>query len=239
MLRMMTWNILHGGGARRVPEIVLALLEHAPDVIVLTEYRVRVGGQLRAVLADHGWRHQVCSDPPDGTNGVLIASRLLLRPTHLNPFPGRLGYRFVEAEVEDGSGAWRLAGVHVPEERHSTKKAQAWSLLARHAEAIGGVPAAIVGDFNTGRHREDEQGETFTCVEYLGRLWTLGYRDAWREMHPSGREFTWFSPDGGGFRIDHTFLSASLEGRLSGAYFSHAERMGGLSDHSSLIVTLD
>jgi len=43
MTTLMAWNILHGGGRRRIPEIVLTLLDGAGDVIVINEYRSHVG----------------------------------------------------------------------------------------------------------------------------------------------------------------------------------------------------
>jgi hypothetical protein len=43
-MRLLTWNLRHGGGARRMPWITLSLLEHKADVVVLTEFRRHVGG---------------------------------------------------------------------------------------------------------------------------------------------------------------------------------------------------
>lgn len=62
-VRILTWNILHGGGPRRTPEIALDILEQRPDVVILCEFRPGRGGQLRAVLADHGLTHQACASP--------------------------------------------------------------------------------------------------------------------------------------------------------------------------------
>src|SRR5262245_45388589 len=74
-MRLLTWNLRHGGGAARMPRIALAILSHRPDVVVLTEWRRTTGGQIAGVLADHGLKHQVCTDPPHGRNGVLVAAR--------------------------------------------------------------------------------------------------------------------------------------------------------------------
>jgi hypothetical protein len=63
-MRILAWNILHGGSGRRLPEIVLALLGHRPDVVVLSEFRARLGGQIRGILADHGLSHQAATPPP-------------------------------------------------------------------------------------------------------------------------------------------------------------------------------
>src|SRR5262249_25050801 len=74
--------------------------------------------------------------------------------------------------------------------------------LEETARRRAGGAHMILGDFNAGRHRLDEEGATFTCTRSLGMLATLGYADAWRALHPGGREYTWFSHDGSGFRID-------------------------------------
>ncbi|MBZ0171544.1 MAG: hypothetical protein K8E66_04120, partial [Phycisphaerales bacterium] len=68
-MKLLTWNILHGGGPERLCWIALALLDWAPDVIALTEFRARRGGSLRGVLADHGWPHQALSEAAASENG--------------------------------------------------------------------------------------------------------------------------------------------------------------------------
>ena len=78
MVRLFVWNILHGGGSRRIPHIALAILDARPDVVALSEYRRSMGGQLAGVLADHGLKHQLCTDPPGRKNGVLLASRVMV-----------------------------------------------------------------------------------------------------------------------------------------------------------------
>jgi endonuclease/exonuclease/phosphatase family metal-dependent hydrolase len=54
-----------------------------------------------------------------------------------------------------------------------------------------------------------------------------------------GREFSWYSTRGNGFRIDHAFLSPALAARAGEIRYSHDERFTGLSDHSALILDLD
>lgn len=231
-MRLLTWNILHGGGPRRVPEIVLTLLEHDADVIALSEYRASMGGQIRAILAQHGWAHQLCTDPPPRTNGLLLASRFPIERIQTSPPPSP--QRFLAAQT----GGLDVVVVHIPEERHSTRKPAAWRHLLGQARALRDRDTVVIGDYNTGRHRLDEAGSTFTCTALLGKLATMGYVDAWRSLNPVAQEFTWFSHEGGGFRIDHAYLSPSLAGRLLGARYSHVERKARLSDHSVLTVEL-
>lgn len=234
-MKLLAWNILHGGGARRMPEIALRLLEHDADVIVLTEYRRTVGGQIRAVLDDHGWRHQVCTEPQPGVNGILVASRIEAR---------------AGAEV-CGDGAGRVLQVllpsahttviaaHIPDGSQPRGRTGCWRAVLTLARESRDRDAVVLGDFNTGRHHLDEPGATFTCTALLGELAALGYADAWRQLNPQGRELSWRSQAGNGFRIDAAFVSAPLRERIRAAEYSHLERENRLSDHSALVLRLD
>jgi len=229
-----TWNILHGGGARRIPAIALHLVGCGADVLVLTEYRTTVGGQLRAVLADHGWGHQACTEPARGRNGVLIASRAPLQ--HVPPAGDRNDRLVIEAEIPDLGLA--LCGLHIPCTNGSTERNSCWKRVLAVAARRVDEPCVLIGDFNTGRHQLDEDGSTFTQTASMGRLSAMGYVDAWRTRNARKREATWISHRGAGFRIDHAFLSAPLAERLEDAWYSHTERESGLSDHSSMTIRL-
>lgn len=240
MATVLCWNILHGGGARRLPEIALALLDLAPDVIVLSEYRSARGGALRGVLADHGWHHQACTNPPPRVNGVLIAARDPIEPVREEPGPSSLAHRWLSARLP----TWGLVltGLHLPEDQRLADKRSAWAYLLRSARLRIAQRAVFIGDFNTGRHRADEAGATFACSTQMGMLWSMGYRDAWREANERGRlgllEASWQSPAGAAFRIDHAFVSPVLAGAIEGAHLLQDLRERGLSDHAPLRVDL-
>ena len=108
-------------------------------------------------------------------------------------------------------------------------------LLALPAEVLS-RPALLLGDFNTGRHELDEAGATFIVPEYLAKLETRGWIDLWRHVHPQGREFSWFSPRGNGFRIDHALGTPAFQGLVRSVEYSHRERECGISDHSVLVL---
>lgn len=254
-MRILHWNILHGGGSRRMPEIVLSLLAHAPDVVVLTEYRVTIGGQIRGVLADHGLTHQLCTEPAKGKNGVLIAARAPLAwipPPDGLPKP--LHARWLDAAVATSEGGLFLTGVHIPDDSRPSPKAAFWRQMLAVAEVRQKERHLFIGDFNTGRHRLDELGSSFGCTSLLGAVCTLGYADAYRHFHPDRREWTWipptpdsakpsntgtFAPPASGFRIDSALVSEPLVCRLRAAFYSHSERETAVSDHSAMIVDLD
>ena len=57
-------------------------------------------------------------------------------------------------------------------------------------------------------------------------------------LHPDGRQYTWVSHRGDGFRVDHALLSPSLAPTLRAAVISEAERVPRISDHAALVVDL-
>ena len=96
--------------------------------------------------------------------------------------------------------------------------------------------ALAIGDFNTCRAYVDEPGAIDVCAHYMDGIEAIGFCDLWRRRYPDGREFSWYSTRGNGFRIDHAFLSDTLAARIGTIGYSHAERLAGISDHSPLIV---
>ena len=242
-MRILTWNLCHGGGARRMPAITLALLEHRADVMVLTEFRSTIGGQIAGILADHGLVHQQTTELPRGCNGILVASRSPLDVAPAVPVaagPGRpasTGRRLTRVHFPEAG--FSLVGLHVPPDGRGSGREAVFQDAVGIAEESRDRECILIGDFNAGRHRLDEAGTTFTCTRLLGRLAAFGYVDAWRSLHPDGREYTWFSHEGQGFRIDHAFISRPLSACLTACRYSHLERESGLSDHSVLTVDLD
>jgi exonuclease III len=238
----LTWNLRHGGGARAMPRIVLTLLEHAPDVMVLTEFRVHTGGQIAGVLADHGWRHQATTSPPQGVNGLLVASRTPLRvvsPPTVAALPDHgliRSRRAIEVEFPDIGLA--LAGVHITCDGKGLGREAVFQHVVAAARRRRGEPFVLLGDFNAGRHGADEAGATFSCTRCLGELAAMGYADAWRMVCGGRREYSWYGHDGAGFRIDHAFVSGPLRGAVRRCEYSHRERSSGLSDHSAMLLEL-
>src|SRR5436190_183173 len=99
--------------------------------------------------------------------------------------------------------------------------------------------ALAIGDFNTCRAYIDEPGAIDPCAHFMDGVAEIGFCDLWRRLYPDGREFSWYSTRGNGFRIDHAFLSPALVGRTGEIRYSHDERTSGLSDHSALLLDFD
>ncbi|MFN0133036.1 MAG: endonuclease/exonuclease/phosphatase family protein [Phycisphaerales bacterium] len=237
---------MHGGNARRMPEIALTLLELKPDIVVLTEFRPAAGGQIAGVLADHGLIHHVQNNPPRGSNGLLIAARPPLREIAPISLGGvgvnsRAARRLIEIETP----GLALVGIHVPPDAWTDNPAdtsareRVFARLIEIASARRDRPCALVGDFNAARRDSGGDSPTPTGSASLGKLATFGYVDAWRVTNPGTTEPTWVGHDGRGVRIDHAFLSAPLARRLAACRLWHEPRLAGHSDHSIIVVDLD
>lgn len=232
-LRLFAWNIRQGGGTR-LSRITTAITQYDADVLILSEYRGGESGErLRAALAAIGYVHVTAATPPAGGNGTLIAARQPFDDggslTDAIPEP----YRIVRAYV----GPLRIYGVYMP---NLLKKVPYWqALIAGLAAESLSAQSLAIGDFNTCRAYVDEPGAIDVCAHFMDEVAAIGYCDLWRQRYPEGREFSWYSTRGNGFRIDHAFLSPALAGRVGEIRYSHDERTSGLSDHSALVLDLD
>src|SRR6266403_2166286 len=204
----------------------------------LLAWNIRQGGgasgeRLRAALAAIGYAHVTAATPPAGGDGVLIAARQAfddggpLTDTVSEP------YRIVRAYF----GALRIYGVYMP---NLLKKVPYWqALIAALAAEPLQAEALTIGDFNTCRAYIDEPGAIDSCAHFMDGVAEIGFCDLWRRRYPDGREFSWYSTRGNGFRIDHAFLSPTLAARAGAVRYSHDDRCNGLSDHSALLLDFD
>ena len=230
-MRLLAWNIRQGGGSR-LAGIMAALARHDADVLVLSEYR---GGdsavRLRAALTALGYRKVTELAPPPQRTGVLIAARRRFLEHGALSVEVDEPYRLVDVDL----GAVRLTGVYMP---NLLRKVPYWQALVGALAARADGDALAIGDFNTCRAFVDEPGAIDATAHFMDSMEAIGFRDLWRHRYPAGREFSWYSHRGNGFRIDHAFLSPSLAARAGAVRYSHDERLTGLSDHSVLLLDL-
>lgn len=228
-IRLFCWNIRHGGGAR-IERIRAAIRSHRADIVVLTEFRDNPPGEwLRGALGDDGLRHQATSNPPHRKNGVLIAARDSFQLCEEPEDVPEDSHRWVTVRFE----SFGVSGTYFPSLH---EKLPHLDYMLRRAVRLTEDRHLFVGDFNTGRNHIDEAGTVFHYGHYFDRMADAGWHEAWRHLHPRGRQYSWYSHRGNGFRIDHAFLSPRLLPDLHSARYSHRYRKDGTSDHSALIV---
>jgi exodeoxyribonuclease III len=230
-MRLVAWNIRQGGGSR-LPRIADALRRLDADILVLSEYR---GGpsapRLCATLHELGYRHTTTLVPPPNRNGVLVAARCPFRQNGAVDMGLPEPYRMVSVDF----ATFRLSGVYMP---NLLAKVPYWEALIAALSSQSASHALAIGNFNTCRAYVDEAGAIDATAHYMDAIEQIGFRDLWRRRYPDGREYSWFSTRGNGFRIDHAFLSQDLAARAGTIRYSHEDRIAGLSDHSPLILEL-
>jgi exodeoxyribonuclease-3 len=234
-VRVVALNVQHGGG-RRTGAIADAILAAEPDVVVLSEFHASpTGFMLLKQLAEAGLSEHVHGQPTatDYPNTVAIASRL---PLTNAVFPlaesSTNRHRVLEVDV----GGLTLGAVYFS---LGKLKVAFWrdEFLPYAASRIERL-CLLVGDWNSGRHYLDEAGATLYGAAEFELMTDTGWVDAWRSLRPDGREYTWYSGQGNGFRLDHAFLSPLLVPRLVSSAYRHETRTPGVSDHSALVVEL-
>ncbi|HTP30812.1 MAG TPA: endonuclease/exonuclease/phosphatase family protein [Bryobacteraceae bacterium] len=246
-MKLLTWNIRHGGGTR-LPRIIEEIAAYDADVIALTEYRAGPGKELRAALFERGWRHVETTGPTENENGIAVFSRTPLLRRSVCPAAPEYRVRWLDIDLPEygfGIGVLHIMAAG-SNKTHPLNIAKVlfWEAVLSAAQARLHEPFLLTGDWNTGAHRVDEKGKTYVCAEHFGKLSASGWTDMWRHHNPGMTEWTWYSTlrggvRGNGFRLDHCFATPSLVPRVTSCRYSHAEREAGISDHSSLIVDVE
>lgn len=237
-MRILSWNLQHGGGSR-VQRLGDALLTYDADVILLNEYRHnKIGAELRERLAEAGYLYQSAPHAEPRENIIFAASRL---PFEATTFPGQLS----EPELGDFTARILLVkiadlnifGIYMPGMQY---KRPVFDFLLKLPTKYLAENSLLMGDLNTGRHYEDETGATFVSAPQFDALLAQGWIDSWRCRNPETREYTWYSRGyNNGFRLDHALASPALNEKINDVYYSHKERECGVTDHSLMIVEID
>lgn len=227
-LRIATLNIRHGG-SKNADALTTRLLGYDADLLVVTEFRANdTGARLIVRLERAGYEtSHPLADP--GQNTVLIASRTPI--DRASCFSRDVSAHHVWCVEFDGT---IVAAVYLPQ---AHAKLPYWEALigrARRSEVD-----LLIGDFNTGNNDldKDPKGTKFVGPEMPGRLIASGYVDVWRSLHPTVREYSWFSrPGDNGFRLDYIYATPEYAGRVRACEFDHEPRLAGETDHSGLVA---
>ncbi|MGJ8643339.1 MAG: endonuclease/exonuclease/phosphatase family protein [Luteolibacter sp.] len=234
-MKILTWNLQHGGGSR-IDRIKEALGPYEADVLIFSEFRNNTqGADLRGCLEDHGYGHQAAPEGSPGLNTVLVAARHAFEAETFqgqmsDPELGDFWQSVILARFEN----LNVFGLYLPGEE---RKRPVFDFLLNLPERYLEEDSILIGDMNTGRHYEDEASKTFTSAHQFDALLEQGWVDAWRIRNPEAREFTWFSRGyNNGFRLDHALVSPSLNSKITDVKYSHSEREAKVTDHSIMVV---
>lgn len=243
---IVSWNILQGGGVR-AKEIAEKLVEWKPDVVCLSEYRRGKNSELISKrLSSVGLNQHLMAKAlgKPSTNRVFIASRF--------PFE-----EIALPEVCHGTGCWlavrlqcksplTIAALHIPNRTElGGIKYEFQAKVVEFMKAHVDDDAIVIGDTNSGRQGEDEEGSYFNKREHkwFDAIGEAGWFDSWRKRNPEGREYSWRTHAGAGFRLDQAFTSPSADKRVRsvGYLVRPLSPVTGkqLSDHTPLQVKLE
>lgn len=239
-MRIATQNLNWGGeptapgcdGLPRLKRLVSSLDEFNADLLVLTEYKSGpLGDELKDRLADAGFPHLLSRPQTPFTLGTAIASRRPLTVAEL-PIPAATEpWRSIGVDI-DGT---KVFGFYFP---LKDAKAPYWDWMLANAAILRDREVVLIGDFNTGKFRLDEAGETFDCHEKMEELEQLGFVDTWRAAYPKGRDYTWYSAYGNGFRLDYIWASSQVFPQVQRAWHEHETRLTLASDHSAVVIDI-
>lgn len=229
-MRIATLNLRHGGG-QRVQKLIEFIASLDVDAIVLTEFRCgHSGNQIQSELLATGYKHQSSSSVERAKNCVLLASRI--RMEVIDRAAGPAGHEHCLAPM--AIGEIKIVGAYFPQlQAKRPVFEQALSLLPEMSPL-----GLLLGDLNTGLPVEDEEGDTFSCVDSFSSLLAAGFVDAWRLRHPAKKEYSWFSRLGNGFRIDHALCTPEFNRRVVSVEYIQSCRIAGITDHAALLLCI-
>jgi len=230
-MKITTLNLRHGGG-QRIDLCLGYLVSTQSDVLVLTEFRNNQNGiKLKQHLKDHGFNF-FFSPTEDSNNSILIATRTNAYLDSIKDLTENDKHRACLLTVD----GLKIMGVYFPQKN---EKQTLFKTILDDKNELLNQKCLIIGDFNTGLPFQDESKESFYCVKEFQRLNQVGFIDAWRSRHPDKFEYSWFSQADNGFRIDHAFVTESLNTQISSVEYDHFPRENKLTDHSALIIHIE
>ncbi len=266
MVRLITWNVARRSKrlveqataiATREPDIV-ALQEVTRRTRPLWDRAFELMGLRHVTASSVG--SGLSGGAVDRRTLVMIGARVALEEVQ-TPLAVPRAESAIGVVARSSSGPLEIHCVHVPNAANGWVKVETLQALRRGLQTPSHVPRVLCGDLNTPRrelpdgttisfardsrgHLRPERGPEWDDAELgiVPGLRELGYRDAFRTCHGYGSgspSWTWKTIAGhdGGWRLDHTFLSAGLFPLA--CQYHHLWRERGLSDHSALETDLE
>lgn len=232
-MKILSWNILHGGG-KRAPDIIKVIEKEQPDIVTLQEFRHGSSKNiLLEGLANIGLDEQFVPNTNNARdNSLIIASKYNFQATTF-PKDSNIPARAIRAFFPD-LDELNLIAVHLPQKKKQPP--YLYALLELDSFFLE-ENSVIMGDFNCGIPFEDSETKSFEHTALFQQLLKNGWIDVWRSRNKTKREFTWISSkQKNGFRYDNALVSDSLNALITTIKYNHNVRLNGISDHSLLMI---
>jgi hypothetical protein len=235
-MRIVTFNFLAGGSARRSGHWALVRERLAPDVLLAQECRPppvwSAGSAVWAKVSPRGW----------GT-GVFLA-RGTIRPIPVRGFKGWVVGGEVEQVGWPSQRPVRIFSIHCPAGRHGYVRSLD-RILDRLARLGEGAELVVGGDLNVvaGYRGPGERVRMSTREErLLDRFRTeLGLVPSWQAKHPGeplAQTLRWTGNRSMPYHCDGIFLPRAWRARLEEAEVVEGPEWERLSDHNPVLAVV-
>ncbi len=202
-LRLMCWNIRHGGGSR-LADVLETIRHHRPDVLALTEFRNNsVAPELRRGLEEQRLKFQAAPQGEARELSVLVASRFAFQAQTLERELTLWPFRALRADF----ATFSMFAFYVPT---GERKRPVLHFMRDLADDFLQRPTLLIGDFNTGLPHLDEWGAELTCADEFAEVLHAGWIDLYRMRYPQSRERSFYERPWLGYRIDHALGSPAF-----------------------------
>ena len=251
-----TWNV--NSLKARLDRVTQWVTENQPDVLCMQETKMKDEVFPALTFAEMGYESAHFGQGQ--WNGVAIISKVGLTDV-VNNFAKPIEPDHEARIISATCGGVKVVCVYVPngralEDDHYKYKLGWMKKLRQHADAIAKPNDRLVigGDFNIAPTDEDVwdvtkfEGATHVSAperKVFAELCDLGLTDAFRELHPEPKVFSWWDYRNGSFhkgegmRIDFLLATKSLMSDVEASSIDRNARKGEKpSDHVPVTITL-
>jgi len=230
-LNIVAWNIGQGGG-HDIDAIAGTLDALKADITFISEFRTGINGMvLRAGLDRMGLVYQTpCATDPH-QDAIIIASRIPFVQCPDQALAKAHRHRFVHVLL----GKYHLAGACFPD---MIPGDPVFDHMVAMAAKVSLERAIFIGSGHPGKDT-DPQNPQSPESGHIESLNGCGLIDAWPLANKSRLDYSWFTPDGRGYRMDYALVSPRLAHCVIGCEYDHDPRMRQITTHSILVLNLD
>ena len=251
-----TWNV--NSLKARLDRVTQWVTENQPDVLCMQETKMKDEVFPALTFAEMGYESAHFGQGQ--WNGVAIISKVGLTDV-VNNFAKPIEPDHEARIISATCGGVKVVCVYVPngralEDDHYKYKLGWMKKLRQHADAIANPNDRLVigGDFNIAPTDEDVwdvtkfEGATHVSAperKVFAELCDWGLTDAFRELHPEPKVFSWWDYRNGSFhkgegmRIDFLLATKSLMSDVEASSIDRNARKGEKpSDHVPVTITL-